>query len=144
MITFNSKDKLNILILIIEDDKYMNETLREVLENEGYWVTTELNALNAIERLIQAGTNYDILVLDYDLKDTIGINSLDIFDIAKKENPEVNAVMLTAFASDNNIKNKIISNGIDVLIEKPFMLLDLVYTINDLTREHHNYHHQYN
>lgn len=48
---------LNILILVIEDDKYMNETLCEVLESEGYNVESALNALDAINKIKHSDKN---------------------------------------------------------------------------------------
>jgi CheY-like chemotaxis protein len=54
----------NLNVLIIEDDKYMNETLCEVLDSEGYNVDFALNALDAINKVKQNKRKYPVLVLD--------------------------------------------------------------------------------
>lgn len=48
---------MNILILIVEDDKYMNETLCEVLESEGYNVESATSALEAINKIKHSEKN---------------------------------------------------------------------------------------
>jgi DNA-binding NtrC family response regulator len=131
-------NNLNVLILIVEDDKYMNETLHEVLLAEGYNVDSALNVLDAIYKIKHNNIKYDLLVLDYNLQNPNGINGIDIYEIAKEENPEIKAIMITAFGSDKKIKKETISKGIDAFIEKPFMITDLVDTIDDLTREKYN------
>ncbi len=125
---------LNVLILVIEDDKYMNETLCEVLESEGYNVDSANNALDAINKIKHTNNKYHILVLDYNLQYINGINGLDIFEIAKKIDPEVKAVLISAYGRDKNLKEKAYSIGISSFIDKPFLITDLVDTIDDISR----------
>ena len=127
---------LNILILIIEDDKYMNETLCDVLRSEGYNVDSAANARDAINKIKHGTKQYHLLVLDYNLQHLQGVTGIDIFEIAKEENRKVRAIMITAYGSDKRIKEKALSKGINAFIEKPFMITDLVDTVDDLTREH--------
>jgi CheY-like chemotaxis protein len=123
---------MNILILIIENDKYMNETLQYVLKSEGYNVKSSLNALEAIKILKSSGNKYDLLIVDYNLQYLKGINGFDIYEIAKENNPDLKAIMVTAYASDKKIKKEAMSKGIDVLIEKPFLISDLIDAIEYL------------
>lgn len=125
---------MNVLILIIEDDKYMNETLGEVLQDEGYSVDTSVDALDAINKIKHGGKNYHLLVLDYNLQHLQGITGLDIYDIAKKNNPDIKAIMITAYGKEKDIKNRAKSAGVNEFIEKPFLITDLVDAVDDLLR----------
>lgn len=128
-------NNLNILILIIEDDKYMNETLCDVLKSEGYNVDSTVNAMEAIEKIKHSDKKYHLLVLDYNLKHLQSVNGLDIYEIAKEVNPDVKAVMITAYGRDKNIRDKALSKGINAFLDKPFLITDLVDTVDDLSHE---------
>ncbi|MEO8512473.1 MAG: response regulator [Ignavibacteria bacterium] len=126
--------KLNILILVVENDKYMNETLCEVLESEGYNVESALNALDAINKIKHSGKKYHLLILDYNLQYLQGITGLDIYELAKQHDPEIKAIMISAYGRDKELKEKASSAGINTFIDKPFLITDLVDSVDDLSR----------
>ena len=128
-------NKMNILILIIEDDRYMNETLCEVLKSEGYNVNSSLNALEAINQIKHGSQKFDFLIVDYNLQHLQGITGIDIYSVAKEINPDVKAIMITAYASDKSIRKKAFSNGINAFIEKPFLISDLVDAVEELSND---------
>jgi DNA-binding NtrC family response regulator len=125
---------LNVLILVIEDDKYMNETLCEVLESEGYYVESALNALDAINKIKHSEKKYHLLILDYNLQFLQGITGLDVFQIAKEVNPEVKAIMISAYGRDKELKHRASTLGINTFIDKPFLITDLVDSVDDIAR----------
>lgn len=137
-------DNMNILILVIEDDKYMNEMLTDILSDEGYKVDSAINVLDAINKLKYNDKKYDLLVIDYNLQHPKGINGIDIFEIAKEENPDIKAVLITAFVSEKTMREITMSKGIDAFMEKPFIISDLVDTIDELTRTHYKNNYQNN
>ena len=112
----------------------MNETLREVLESEGYDVEYALNALDGINKVKHKNKNYQVLVLDHNLGHAQGINGIDIYEIAKDMNPNVKAVMISAYGNDKDTKNKAFSKGINTFLDKPFLITDLVDAVDDLAR----------
>lgn len=126
---------LNILILVVEDDKYMNETLCEVLESEGYNVESALNAIDAINKIKHSDKKYHLLILDYNLQFLQGITGLDIFKLAKEKDPEVKAIMISAYGRDKELKEKAATLGIKSFIDKPFLITDLVDTVDDISRD---------
>lgn len=125
---------LNVLILVIEDDKYMNETLCEVLESEGYNVESAMNALDAINKIKHTDKKYHVLILDYNLQFLQGITGLDVFQIAKEVNPKVKAIMISAYGRDKELKDKAAKLGISQFIDKPFLITDLVDSVDDIAR----------
>lgn len=125
---------LNVLILVIEDDKYMNETLCEVLESEGYNVESALNALDAINKIKHSEKKYHLLILDYNLQFLQGITGLDVFQIAREVNPKVKAIMISAYGRDKELKERASKLGISQFIDKPFLITDLVDTVDDIAR----------
>ena len=132
----NSKNipdrKVNILILIVEDDKYMNETLKEVLEDEGYNVESSLTVPEAITKIKHSQKKFHLLLLDYNLQFLSGVTGLDIYQIAKETNPAVQAIMISAYG-DKKIKEKAREKGITTFLDKPFKINELTDAVNKLT-----------
>lgn len=125
---------MNILILIVEDDKYMNETLCEVLESEGYNVESALNALDAINKIKHSEKYYQLLILDYNLQYLQGINGLDIFKMAKEKDPGIKAIMISAYGKNKELKANAQKSGISAFIDKPFLITDLIDTVDNILR----------
>ncbi|HWA07117.1 MAG TPA: response regulator [Ignavibacteria bacterium] len=125
---------MNILILIVEDDKYMNETLCEVLESEGYNVESALSALDAINKIKHSEKYYHMLILDYNLQYLQGITGLDIYKMAKEKDPGVKAIMISAYGKDKELKEKARSKGINAFIDKPFLITDVIDTVDSILR----------
>lgn len=144
---------LNILALVVEDDKYMNETLCEVLESEGYHVDSSSSAIDALNKIKHSDVKHDLLILDYNLQYLQGITGLDIFEQAKEKDPDVKAIMISAYGRNRDLKAKAYKKGIKVFLDKPFLLTDLVDAVDDLARDftgkrssssgrvHNNHHH---
>ncbi|MDD5360572.1 MAG: response regulator [Ignavibacteria bacterium] len=124
--------KINYLILVVEDDLYMNETICDVLEAEGYKVECVLNASDAINKIKSNDKKYHLLILDYNLQYLNGISGLDIFTIAKEKDPDIKAIMISAYGRDKGIKERASSLGISAIIDKPFLITELIDTVDDI------------
>ena len=116
-------------VLIVEDDRYMNETLCELLEEEGFKVDNSFAGSDAIKKVEKP---YNLLILDYNLMS--GKTGMDVYDIAKKNNPDVKAIMISAYGN-NKIREKALDNGINVYLDKPFMIDDLINAAKSLVRD---------
>lgn len=109
----------------------MNEILCEMLESEGYKVESATNADEAADKLSK-GKKYYLVVLDYNLQNYKGINGIDIYDLAKKSNPNAKAIMISAYGS-RKIKENAIEKGINLFLDKPFIITDLLDAIHSVT-----------
>jgi DNA-binding NtrC family response regulator len=121
---------LELSILVVEDDVFLNEILCEVLESEGYKVKSVSTAADAVKKILNDDEKIQLLILDYNLHHFRGLNGLDIFSIAKEKDPEIKAIMISAYERENGIEDQALSIGIGAFIEKPFLINDLVDTID--------------
>jgi DNA-binding response OmpR family regulator len=126
------EDNSNISVLVVEDDKYMNETLCEVLEGEGFNVNSATTVLDAISKLKNTKKSYTLLVVDYNLLSLHGITGIDIFKTAKEIYPGIKSIMMSAYGS-NKIKEKAFESGINMFIDKPFKITELVEALHLVT-----------
>jgi two-component system response regulator PilR (NtrC family) len=78
----------------VDDERSMRELLSIVLRREGYDVTLAENGRAAIDQLERG--RFDLLVSDIKMPDMTGV---DVLRAAKRLDPDILGVMITAFAS---------------------------------------------
>jgi len=81
-------------LLVVDDERSMRELLSIVLRREGYDVTLAENGRVAIDHLERA--RFDLLISDIKMPDMSGV---DVLRAAKRIDPDILGIMITAFAS---------------------------------------------
>lgn len=115
-------------VLIVEDEPYIVESLKFLLEREGHTVNAVLDgdaALGAIER-----SSPDLVVLDIMLPKRNGFEILKWIR-ANAATRSVKVLILTAKGQDADRK-KAIEFGVDAFVTKPFSNKDVVDRVNAL------------
>ena len=82
-------------ILIVDDQVSFSNHIRAILENENYSVATAHNADQAIG--IISSEPVDILLTDMKMP---GMNGLELYKVAKKINPDISSIVMTAYGTD--------------------------------------------
>ncbi len=85
---------MNERLLIVEDEETLCQSLKRVLEREGYMVDTISNAEAALD-IFESGF-YDIIVSDIILP---GITGIELLKRIKEKLPEQIVIIMTAYAS---------------------------------------------
>jgi DNA-binding NtrC family response regulator len=81
-------------IMVIDDEKIVGDMAKLSLEQDGYYVATFLNAKPALERL--AEEKFDVVITDLKMK---GIDGMEVLRRVKSLYPDVQVIMITAFAN---------------------------------------------
>ena len=115
-------------ILLVEDDESILFGLQDILEGEGYEISTAVNGINGLKLAIEKPI--DLLVLDIMLP---GMNGLEICKKIKKEKRMLPIIMLTAKSSELD-KISGLDYGADDYITKPFSLSELLARIRAIIR----------
>ena len=116
-------------ILVVEDEKYLNETLKKRLLKQGYSVDSCADGLEAKEYIEM--TNYDCILLDIMLP---GMSGMDILSWARKKGVDSAIIMLTARdAVEDKVKG--LDCGADDYLTKPFSFDELMARIRMVTRK---------
>ena len=115
-------------ILLVEDDESILFGLQDILEGEGYQISTASNGIDGLK--LAAEKSIDLLVLDIMLP---GMNGLEICKRIKKEKLTLPIVMLTAKSSEMD-KISGLDYGADDYITKPFSLSELLARIRAILR----------
>jgi len=118
-----------ISVLIVDDDKELRETLREVLSDEAAEVEIASNGKEAIEELRKR--SYDVVVTDIKMPEMDGIQLLDKI---KKLSPQTYVIIITGYASLETAIEAIRKGAYDY-ITKPFHLEEIKIAIKRVSEK---------
>ncbi len=119
-------------ILIIEDERSLQELMTKALKQEGYVVENAMDFRSAMDKL--AGYSYDCILLDINLPDGCG---LDILEHLKKMGNRLNVIIISARDSiDDKVRG--LELGADDYLAKPFHMVELVARIRSVARRSRN------
>ena len=117
-------------ILIVEDEAHIADGLCFNLEAEGFETTVVDNGREAVERLTEAGSPFDLVILDLMLPELGG------FEVARRTRAAGNYVailMLTAMEESVDVIRGL-EEGADDYLTKPFRLEELLARVRVLLR----------
>jgi len=101
-------------ILVVDDDEGIRENLAEVLSMEQYRTYAAANAEEALDRL--RSNDVDLLLTDFQMP---GANGVELIEAARRERPELRAILITAFPYVYEEIDPARRQGV-VLLLKPF------------------------
>jgi DNA-binding NtrC family response regulator len=116
-------------VLVVDDQVAFCHHVRTVLESQGYGVAVAHDGSQALEKL--SAHPFDILLLDMKMP---GMNGLEVFKQAKKIDPEVTGIIMTAFGSISSAVDSI-KEGVSDYIQKPFDPDALLVVLEKAARE---------
>jgi DNA-binding NtrC family response regulator len=114
-------------ILVIDDEKSIRNTLKEVLEYEQHSVELATNGPEAVE--LFAGNSYDIVLCDIKMP---GMDGIEVLDNLMQKSPEVPVIMISGHGNIDTAVEAIKKGAYD-FIEKPLDLNRLLVTIRNAT-----------
>ena len=102
------------LLLVVDDDPSIRETLADILNDEGYTVMTAANGQDALERLRGSGATPCVILLDLMMPVMSGPEFYD----EMQHDPALAAIPVVVISADGNARRKVQSMGGE-LITKP-------------------------
>lgn len=112
-------------ILIVDDHPAMRTTLKDLLEEEGYDITTAASGTEGIERCKEK--RYDIILLDVRMPD---MNGVEAFKQIKTLHRDIRVIMMTAY-SMNKLKSEALNEGAVAFLQKPLDIQNVLSIIKD-------------
>ena len=104
---------------MVDDEETLRCVLKESLAGEGYNVDVANDGFQALERFKMVP--YDLLITDLRMH---GMDGLQLIREVKKDNLQINVIIITAYGSGETIKEAM-SLGVIELINKPFKLQEI-------------------
>ncbi len=95
------------LLLIIDDDPAIRETLADLLHDEGYVVMTAVNGRDALTRLRASGARPCLILLDLMMPIMSGTEFYDEL----RHDPELADIPVVVISADGNARRKVAAMG---------------------------------
>ena len=122
-------------ILIVEDDKILNDAYRLTLERDEHKITT---VSNGKEALLAAQQNEpDIILLDILMPEMSGIEFLEQYDILNKH-PKVKVVILSNLGEGGEVQRAMALGAYKYIVKAHESPEDLSTLVNHLIRKNLN------
>lgn len=116
-------------LLVVEDDPHMRQGLSEMLIEEGYIVCAVGSGKEAIKEIKKKG--YDVVLTDIVMP---GMEGMEVLKEAKRLEPQINVIMITAFATIENAVEAM-KRGASDYIAKPFKIAEVQVAIKRVLEE---------
>jgi len=110
-------------ILVVDDDRELQENIVEVLAEAGFDVCAASNGEEALEQL--ATTAIDLVLLDSIMP---GMNGMETLPQIKRAYPQAKIIMMTAFSTVDSAVEAM-RKGADDFITKPFKIDEIIMAI---------------
>jgi PAS domain S-box-containing protein len=108
----------NETVLIVDDERYILDVGRQLLQKLGYRVLVAGNGRDALKIYDQQKGRIDLVILDMIMPDMSGSQT---FDALKQIDPRVRALLSSGYSIDGEA-TQILNRGCNGFIQKPFSL----------------------
>ena len=106
----------NETILLVDDEKIVLESGRELLQKLGYKVVTAENGQQALDVFRQKKGRVDLVILDMIMP---GMGGGEVFDQLRQIDPEIKVLLSSGYSIDGEAA-EILDRGCNGFIQKPF------------------------
>jgi two-component system cell cycle sensor histidine kinase/response regulator CckA len=115
-------------ILFVEDEAWVLDTGKQMLEQLGYCCLTAPDGQSALEIYREQKHRIDMVILDMVMP---GMGGGEIFDRLMEVNPEIKVLLSSGYGL-NGEASEILERGCSAFIQKPFSMNELSQKIEDL------------
>ena len=110
------------IFLLVDDEEYLLETTKALLEHYGYQVLTAENGEKAIEIFNNEKTKISLVILDLQMP---GIGGIKCLNALLKIEPEVKVIISSGYMSSSK-QQETIDKGAVGFLQKPYRELDIL------------------
>jgi two-component system cell cycle sensor histidine kinase/response regulator CckA len=105
-------------ILLVEDETEVNSLIKEILEDQGYKITSTLSGKEAIEIFEERPYEFDLLISDVVMPE---VNGFQVIEKITQLNPKIRIILMSGCVQDLNVPTDLKSSKIPFIL-KPFTM----------------------
>jgi PAS domain S-box-containing protein len=118
-------------ILYVDDEKYLLDLAKELLEWLGYTVETRASSIDAIEAFQVHPEKYDLVISDMTMPKLSGV---DLAEKIMKVQPHMPIILCTGFSTRQN-EERLKELGVKRVLMKPVTLMELAMSVRGVLDE---------
>jgi len=115
-IRLSEQERKKFRILVVDDELVVRDSLKELLEEEGFFVNMAESGPQALEILSETDTPYHLMLADIKMP---GMDGVELLQKTKERFPDMTVIMMTAYATVETAVEAMKIGALDYLI-KPF------------------------
>ena len=108
-------------VLVVDDEPLIRWSLAETLAEGGYGVVEAGDGQGAIDAMLNAGDGIDVVMLDYRLPDS---NGLEVLARIRVLSPRTRVVLMTAYGTPEVVAEAFRLGAVSV-VDKPIEMQDI-------------------
>ena len=112
-------------VLYVDDDVVMARMIERLLKRARFTVCVVNEPEEAARLLKEQPQAYDVLVTDYNMA---GLSGLDLIELARNERPELPAILISGYVSDD-LRKRCAKQAVPVVLEKQKSMNELTAAI---------------
>ncbi len=114
-------------VLIVDDDRDIRANLADILDDAGFCTVTASDGYSALEQMVppENDQRFDLCLLDFKMP---GMDGVELFEHLLKIDPQIRAIMLTAYAGEDGVQ-RAIDAGTWKVLRKPIDIRELLDSI---------------
>lgn len=117
-------------VLVVDDEPLVVWSIVKAIEPMKHYVDWAFNGKEAIERI--KNNVYDLLITDYKMPDITGV---EVIKRIREVNSLVKVIVITAYRNENELIDAVKNNLVNKMIEKPYVLDDVLKSIKEVTEQ---------
>ncbi len=118
------------LVMVVDDDVAVRETMRDILIRNGYRVMVADDGPSAINQVKIA--NFDIIILDMKLP---VLNGLETYLGIRELRPDAVVILITGYPLEmGDLATRAIENGAYIYLQKPFSVDRLLEILKEIVK----------
>ena len=121
--------KETLRILVVDDDRRMTKTLKDIFEVKGYQVEEAHSGPEALDRLERA--DFDCVLSDIKMPE---VNGVELYRAIKAKRPDLPVVLMTAYSADLLIREGL-EEGVVAALTKPLDINQVLSFFSLLRKE---------
>jgi two-component system response regulator HydG len=116
-------------ILVVDDDRRMAKTLVDIFQVKGYEAEAAHSGPEALEKVL--GDSFDCILADIKMP---GVNGVQLYRTIKARRPDLPVVLMTAYSSDEQVREGL-EEGVVAVLTKPLEINLLLSFFSSLRQE---------
>jgi two-component system cell cycle sensor histidine kinase/response regulator CckA len=123
------------LLLIVDDEKKIRDTIRDLLVKYGYQVITAADGAEATVEYARHGKDIKVVITDLEMPIMDGVT---LVQVLKKMNPSLAAIVSSGVASMEGMEQRrkeLETLGVRQILTKPYTVVDILHALDQIRRD---------